>query len=443
MTCKLNIHKPYFFVRRKLILTRGPNRARIQFAVTQYQGLRALLQVPLAQQLAMAVESHRFAVSLAPHEPDALFNSAQVISYLAEELSESQPASSLELLEDANWHLQQCLQLQEEALRRQQMEVELLNGAEGGVSVESGSTSTSRPETPSSTQEVWATVKEPLTAAALVETCVAIYETLTSLCKLLSSDQTASLQRLEGQMQTLTDKVPRFIEDVEDGLKSELYIAQAKLKAILLESAFERGIVDVYTYDRGLNKAFEELESHPGAVSLFARAEALVAFVATTDGTLNLSQLRWNRLTKALDLLAKATKSSQSSGLFATHTLRGDIELMRLRLLNKEDLPESLKSSSVPLTLLNNAEKYYRGANSVGRRLSSSSKDQHVNYTTLTKEALVLCILQQSPQALEELMTTGLKSSDITEALRECVDELLVSEDVLNQCGLESVLHRW
>ena len=151
------------------------------------------------------------------------------------------------------------------------------------------------------------------------------------------------------------------------------------------------------------------------------------------------SKIRWNRLAQALDLLAKATSSQDACELFATHALRGDAELIRFRLLEHSELSDDLKTASVRETLLNNAEKYYRGAFSVARKAPSDVEENLVN-AVLVKGTLMRCILQGHPGEIQMLNSGGLAQSKIVEALKDCVSELLVSQETLAHCGLEAIM---
>ena len=142
--------------------------------------------MPIEQQLALALDSHQAALKLSPQNADLLFNTAQVEASLAEESEDDQ--QSLGLLQDSVTLLQQCLELQGQALQQQQAYADEMAAQAAGDTQPGAaeSSSSSRPGTPSSVSSDggdWAMIEEPVTAATLLETGVALFDSLASLCE--------------------------------------------------------------------------------------------------------------------------------------------------------------------------------------------------------------------------------------------------------------------
>lgn len=394
--------------------------------------------MPLQNQLTTALESHRYAIQLDPRNANALFNLAQVLSCLYDELPESTEGleASIGILQEAVSHLNSCLTLQEEGFGRQQAE---LKATAQDAAEEAIEQVPSRPDTPSSADEAWATIEEPITSSTLLETGRELLEVLIDLCGLLADSKRDGLQDIEFQAEELMRRLGFYVENAEQNAREELFLTHARFESAKLEAAFTTGIIDLPVYDSRLKGAFENLASEEEATVLYQYAVSLVDLVRATDRTPGSTQLHWNRLTRALDMLATATQRPRLGDLFAVHALRGDIELMRLRLSTVGDLPANLKSDSVRNTLLDNAEKYYRGAIGLSRT-SSSSVDQDAIDLTLIKEALVSCIIHGNTQAMQELSSQSVASTKIVGALKEAVDDLLLSELALTHSGLAPLL---
>ncbi|KAK1091615.1 hypothetical protein LTR48_005943, partial [Friedmanniomyces endolithicus] len=65
------------------------NKARLELEITQRPALVSHIGLPLVDLLRQTLESHRYALRLNEANPDALFNTSQVLTSLAEQLSEA------------------------------------------------------------------------------------------------------------------------------------------------------------------------------------------------------------------------------------------------------------------------------------------------------------------------------------------------------------------
>ena len=142
-------------------------------------------------------------------------------------------------------YLRRCLGLQEDALRLSRVDQQSSTNDEGGVLLDDEKEFMHRSGSASSADEAWATIAEPITPSTLAETCTAIYEALNSLCNLLIGDKTAALHHVDAVAQNLEAKIDQLSDIANEESKEELLVARARLKATLLESAFETNAIDV------------------------------------------------------------------------------------------------------------------------------------------------------------------------------------------------------
>jgi len=211
------------------------NRANLQFVITEderminYFGSRAAL-------LQETLISHRFASSLNPTNTDILFNTAQVLTSLAEASLEAgtQAATkhdAIPLLEEAVEIFTRCLESQQQ--HYSQMQEEIAKAEASGEYREAWEGERQQPtgtqeedmETDSGTSEAagdWATVEEPLTPESILDTCTV---QLTALATLLGLyDPTTSLFNIEKRahdgMDTATNKIPALVALIDKSSSS-------------------------------------------------------------------------------------------------------------------------------------------------------------------------------------------------------------------------------
>ena len=406
-------------------------RARIDFTITQYPGLRANLPLPIDAQLEKALAGHRHAIALQPDNADALFNTAQVMSSLAEEIHLIETERANSLLEEALTLLSQCLELQSEGLRRQQILIDKPDESqENPVEAESA------PDSSSEETEAWATIEEPVTVETLLDTVTATYDVMENFCSLLPPSRVDLLGEIEKKAERLEERIPQLLEQVDQQLMNDLLLAQAKFKASMLEAAFGAGKIDIQGYDQGLKAIFEVFQDNRPPALFHIEAEALIDLAIAASKVSSSSLLRWNRLARALDLLAQETQLVEKDDLFRTHTLRGDAEMMRHSIVTStNDLPKNLTSVSVQQTLLGNAAKFYRGAIALNHA-SPDSIDLEQAEQTIVKEALVSCLTQAVPDPLYQLSNGIISPSRIRSVLHEAIEETVTTRDELVRCGL-------
>lgn len=173
------------------------NKARVQLEIVTHPLLLKKLEVPVLNGLQEALISHRYALSLDPDNADALFNTAQVLTTIAEESAKENPiaiSDQLKLLEEALELQTRCLSIQEMKLEeneRQQHESQETTAPPEPVA--SGAEPTQQENDIDAAEDQWFSVLEPITPDTLIDTALAQIGTLTTLCSIISSSNTPLL----------------------------------------------------------------------------------------------------------------------------------------------------------------------------------------------------------------------------------------------------------
>ncbi|KAM5431359.1 hypothetical protein McanMca71_003686 [Microsporum canis] len=374
------------------------NKARVQYEITQHPKLVTQLPGPILDILRIALASHREALKKDQDNADILFNTAQVLTSVAEAITEGRRASeaqteeALRNLTEALELFQRCLVLQElkfteyeEQLRMmrdggperqlQQEQEQQESGYDPRTASGSGSGSTEAEE--------WAAVIEPVTKNSLIDTAIAQLEALATLCGLLTSDPGSSLAWVEEySSELLREKIAAYVQGTDRA--NEVAIVRAKFLSILLEVTYRSCRIDLDTYKNELDSAFSngvDVSQDPAGLS--NQAEALMGFNSAiadshpapgVDGFDRSLDLRWQALGVALSRLTAASKLAGTENLAKIHIARGDVEMYRWRLGRPPFLFTAAKDNSG--TLLKNAETYYRGGAAIARRDGWSDEER-------------------------------------------------------------------
>lgn len=294
---------------------------------------------------------------------------------------------------------------------------------------------TGNPAFNASEEEVWASVEEPVTRDALLDTTIAQLDTLTAICS-LGSSHTGLAWVEEYYRSSLKDKLLFYVDG--SSRRHEAALAQAKLTCALSDAAFRGGRLDLPTYERELNAAFttQDLDMSNDPHSLCDKADAELAFTASVQNALQhvqateltqLSSICWKHITKALDSLTAASKLPNAQNLPRIHLRRGDCELLRLHL---GDAPQNydLAVKSAPI-LLKNAEVYFRGAANLAKKDVGTEEEQ--------KEAEVKQSIAAGLAGDTEKLSLLIRSGrDLVESIAEDMrDDGLLSEESLKKIG--------
>ena len=296
--------------------------------------------------------------------------------------------------------------------------------------------STSSDASNGSEEEVWASVEEPITKEALLDTTIAQLDTLTAIVTLGSSSHTGFAWVEEYYCNTLKCRVASYVDG--PNRFHEATLAQARLTCALSDDAFRGGRLDLPTYEHELNAAFtsQDLDFSNDPVSLCDKADAELAFSASVQAALQQLQITesgqvsgicWKHITKALDNLTAASKLPNAQNLLSIHLRRGDCELLRLR-LGDAPLSFDLAVKSAP-TLLKNAEIYFRSAANLAKRDIPTEGEQN---EAEVKQSIVAGLAGDT----EKLSLLVKTRRDLVESITtEMRDDGLLGEESLQKIG--------
>ncbi|RDW83437.1 hypothetical protein BP5796_04928 [Coleophoma crateriformis] len=411
------------------------NKARVQYELTQHPKLLAQIPGPLVDLLNTALQSSRYALNVKQDNADALFNTAQVLTSLAEAITDGRAASNedgLPLLEEAIELFQRCLALQEYQHTESMSQAEGMEAEEPDVpDDEDGGASLADPEEPPQDAR-WATIVEPVTKDTLLDTLLAQLETLTTLCGLLNVDAGRGLSWIEEYSESLINqKLPEYVKDTDRA--AEATLTRANFIAAIAEANFRTQRIDVSTYERALQEAYSGLDLSADPKGLTDKAEALIAYNTSlrnnyeAASTQEIYVSRWKALSTALESLTQATKLPDAENLAKIHLARGDGELLRYQLGQApSNYDVAAKNGGV---LVKNAEKFYRGAGNIAR---ATNEIREVKEAVI-KEALAAA-LGGDMNKIQEAVKLERNASQAV--LEDAVDDGLVSIDALTAMGI-------
>ncbi|OBT87946.1 hypothetical protein VE02_04538 [Pseudogymnoascus sp. 03VT05] len=411
------------------------NKARVQYEITQHPKLRGQLPGNLLDLLHVALESSRRALLLKQDDPDVIFNTAQVLTSLAEALDDvgSDAGSLVPLLEEAVELFQRCLTLQEfrfsesEALR-DSMNADASADAPGSpIDSDGGAplTPAAAAASPQPSEEQWASIVEPTTLDTLLDTILALLETLTVLATKLDP---RGLPALEEYTSTLLTKLPTYLAP-SPARAPETGLTRASLLSALAEASFRAGNIDTATYERAIIEAFSGLDLAADPKGLTDKADAMLAFAAALrtqpieDGQQQPQIVaRWGALTQAGSALGAASKVPGAMNLARIHLARGDAEMLRFWVKDGTGYPGNVDAG----VLVKNAGVFYRGA----ARQALVDGEDGVGREGRLKGALAAAVGGES-QALKEMV--GSETEMVIEVLGGAVSDGLVEMEWLQR----------
>ncbi|KAJ5145739.1 Tetratricopeptide-like helical [Penicillium bovifimosum] len=412
------------------------NKARVQYEITQHPKLAAQLPAPQGDLLQVALQSHRDALALSQDNADVLFNSGQVLTSIAELMSnskqdEEQLMQAGTYLQEAIELFQRCLMIQEMKYTEQQEEIEQMESGdvpqEPEVVPQAESAGQTQVESAGEEQEQWAMIVEPVTKNTLVDTAVAQLETLTTLCNLLTSNPTAGgvgwVQEYSSEL--VHSRLPAYVEGSDR--QYEAALARAKFICALNDLLYRGGHTDVQTYQQEVGQGFSpDLDVSADLDGLCAKANALTSLNQALndippseddEAFESAVALRWKSLSTALDALTAATKLPDAANLPKIHNGRGDAEMHRWR-LGRAPWNHTMAKQNGAM-LLRNAQTYYRGAAALARREGAAEEERDGT----VKEAIAAALEGQSTK-LDQLKTTVLPQ--VVAVAQEMVEDGMV-----------------
>jgi hypothetical protein len=360
------------------------NKARLELELSQSEEIVEAAGLDLQALLRKTLESHRVALGLDAENVDVRFNTAQVLTSLAEVLSESaegEDEEAVTFLHESLEMLEGCLARQEMAIEQQKAEFpegsEEAEEEEGGVPVEVKDEAKDevKDEVESEDgeeEELSAVIMNPVTGNDLLDTVHASLSALTTLIPLVGE---SALGNLGDMAHAFTDtKAPNYIallpEDEQDTARTEVGLARATFIAAYADAQFSARLIELKTYIERL-QAFDNIpgkdaDAHALTTEAQARSEVVLSAFDQSDSSSEFPASEcWKQLSITQDRLTKASKlttedaKERKADIFQS---KGDAELLRYRLatIPGSTLSESIRNSG--LTLLSNAFKFYKGA---------------------------------------------------------------------------------
>lgn len=379
--------------------------------------------------LQLTLESHRYALKLSEGNPDVLFNTAQVLTTLAEGLSEDDRSEeAMPLLHEALELLSSCLSRQE--LMYEQHQLDFPDTEDGGVALDPD-------EKPTPTQdadmqdEQSAIVEVPISASDLLDT---VHASLSALITLVPLVDQPGLQNLGEMAQALTEsKAPDYIKLVpteeQDRARFSISLDRAAFVAAFANAQFEFQIIELQTYLDRLD-TFSISGKETDATALNTEAEARTELVLACLDRFGESSdlpamLCWKQMSLSQDLYTQLTKLTTEDGQerkAETYKAKGDSELLRHRVANipKADISDSVRNSAK--TLIQNAQTYYKGAVSHAKASGDEDVEEEAQQRLELAKAIAALMYSGDQPAAEP--------DTLMEALQGCVDEGLVSEQL-------------
>ncbi|GAB7354396.1 hypothetical protein MBLNU459_g4894t1 [Dothideomycetes sp. NU459] len=357
------------------------NKARLEFDLSQQSTLVPKLPMTLLEMLQQALSSHRFALRLNEENADILFNTAQVMISIAENVTENGISTSqteiVPLLREALELLSACYSRQEMLMEEQSQQ--FVDDSDGGVSLgaedfvgaDGSDEQVSARGSPDAEQS--ASIQIPITSTDLLDTARASLSALTLLVLL---DEPANIPTLAQLAQNLSEeKIPQRLSqiDAEEAkeIQSDVALERAEFIAALANADYRKGSISIDDILSRL-KIFETLNLTSDVAVMCTYADALVEFVTTAQSygvsSTDVAATCWTQLTKSQDLYNRAVKVDDEEARqrkAQIYESRGDVELLRLGLASSEaaGLSASIRSSAP--TLVKNAQTYYRGASNL------------------------------------------------------------------------------
>ena len=408
------------------------NKARLLLEITQQPSLIEHIGLPLIDMLSKTLEAHRYALKLNEENPDVLFNTSQVLTSLAERLSEAgQPHHAIPLLQESLELLSSCLSRQEMLLEQQQQDFEDMD--EGGVQLDAdeqpASTSTS------DVDEQTATVETPISASDLLDTVHASLSALTTLVPM--AEQTA-LQTYGDMAQALAEEratsyISLLPRDLQDEAKFKVALDRAIFIAAFADSQYSFMAIELDTYLQQFS-AFDipakEHSTHALTSEAEARTEFSLSAVENFQGSATFpAQVVWKELAKAQDLYTAATKlDTEDAKERKAHIyeLKGNVELLRHRLASTAGTPLSENIQRSAKTLVQNAQTYYKGAAQLARADADSELEVKAKQRWLI--ATDIAAAMYGVEAKEAPFDGNSENArgDIVQAIGDVIDEGLI-----------------
>lgn len=364
-------------------------RANLEYSLTEDERILPHLGSRTAL-LEETLNSHRHAISLNATNTDILFNTAQVLTSLAEAgledgTQEAANTPARDLLEEAVDIFTRCLQKQQQEYEQMQSEIakaqasgEYQEAWEGDhpQPTEAADKGDADTDSASDGPGEWATVEEPVTPMTILETCTAQLGALISLLGLYTPEDLPSIEKkAQDGLLTATETIPALIsiidaepesdsdeepeagptlsigqksatEEAETSPKEDAVLAAANFQASIAEAMYRSGRSASTQYAQQVETTFATLikesqgSSNPGLAYVNIRssyADALIDLASSIADSLQYNpnspsftgdlEIQWTALSQVQKTLTELSSAPLSSMLSASRL--ADIFLAR------------------------------------------------------------------------------------------------------------------
>ena len=453
------------------------NKARLFYDMYSNPLTRQQIQHQVQQVLDEALSAHRYALSLDSENADTLFNTAQVLTSIGEELlSSDQPAKAFELVQDAVQLQAKCISVQEKKFEDNlTLQQQLANQSGSSSTTEPTTSESPTPENTSQSDDdgTWAAVIEPVTALTLLDTAIAQLYTLRTLCEVCTlmigsptvdgtelSKFAAEIEARSGVI--MGTKILKYIglaatdTRADEARVLEATLAMAVFSASLLEYSFRRSSINLANYIDRLETSFAfttelmEWSADGGdpefdvVAAMVARAQAIQTMAITvfdlssadlpkTSTTGKISTTLWSTLSSSITSLTNLAKRPSNTGdegeTIQTHLAETTLLLRRLAAGPFDNLIAQKNEQA----LLRNAMTHYGNVIKISASTTTSASRpltveewERANAVRRRQE-----VVQRISERLAGQGSTTPQPTAITELeadFREMVDEGLLNE---------------
>ncbi|KAF2258380.1 hypothetical protein CC78DRAFT_549183 [Lojkania enalia] len=365
------------------------NKANLEYNMIEDPRVVSILGDKISL-LEETLSSHRTAIALNSDNTDILFNTAQVLTSLAEALlekgtQETAKVPSRALLEEAVEIFTKCLASQQREYEEMQVEIakahaaqrlsEVEKGLEAGQNATTQVLQQDRMETSSTISDErgdWATIIEPVTPETILETCTAQLEALsTLLCLYDPSDRHSLKRKVQMGLETAEGKIPALANLLQDSStdlseepalgptlsiapsgvvevpktspRDDAFLAAANFKVSVAEVAYRHGDSSAVEYGKQIEQIFASLDytDNPDDLASVnvrcAFADALInlasavsenaQYTASSPNFITDLESQWSALSQAQAILTHISSGVYSTRLSASRL--ADIFLAR------------------------------------------------------------------------------------------------------------------
>lgn len=245
------------------------NKAHLTFALVQDPQIAPLLGSK-REALNGALEAHRYALRLNEGNPDILFNTAQVLTSLADEVDDiadpNQKQNVVQLLREAVELFSACLNRQEMLLSELQAS---LNKADTLQNPGQTSSTDSMDVSAPSQDEEWAIIEQPITGSVVLDTATALIHCLEGLLAAsvpLESSTLAAITEIATPL--VQNKLPAYLALIPESVTDDEPVIAA-IPTLSISSDSSATFTEARKTTRSRNPRFEARIESAMAVAAF------------------------------------------------------------------------------------------------------------------------------------------------------------------------------